>query len=276
MICFPNAKINIGLNVIEKREDGYHNIESIFYPIHWCDALEVLPSEGSGKLDLAILGMPVPGSAESNLCTKVYNLLHEKYLLPSLKLWLLKCIPMGAGLGGGSSDAAFFLTLLNDFFKLNLSYDELKIYSSTIGSDCTFFLDNKPASITGKGDISMPIELDLSNYYISIVYPAIHVDTKNAYSLITPKKSSYSLKETILNLPVYKWKEKVINDFESPVFAAYPELANIKKMIYDKGALYVSMTGSGSALYGIFEEKPDLEDIFPEYKVWTASIKKAL
>ena len=268
MISFPNAKINIGLNVLKKREDGYHNIESIFYPVQWCDAIEAIKTEGNGNLKLTTLGIPVPGPTESNLCTKAYRLLNAKHKLPSLDIWLLKCIPMGAGLGGGSADAAFFLKLINELFNLNLGTEELKLYASQIGSDCTFSIENKPAFVSGTGNIITPIKLDLSNYYIAIVYPQIHVDTKNAYSLIKPHKRKYSLKEAVLT-PIHTWKEMVINDFEEPIFKSHPQLAEIKNNLYNEGALYASMTGSGSALYGIFEKNPYIADKFPSCKVWT-------
>jgi len=270
MISFPNAKINIGLNVLEKRNDGYHNIESVFYPIHWCDALEAIRTEGNGDLKLSTFGNPIAGTAENNLCTKAYNLLKSKYKLPSLNLWLLKRIPMGAGLGGGSSDAAFFLKLLNELFKLDLSIEELKIYASQIGSDCTFFIQNKPAVVSGVGNIITPIELDLSKYSTYLVYPQIHVDTKSAYSLVTPHKKPDSLHGLALS-PIHTWKEKIINNFEEPVFKMHPQLAEIKNRLYNEGALYASMTGSGSALYGIFEKNIHPEIVFPSYKTWKTS-----
>ncbi len=275
MVYFPNAKINIGLNVLEKREDGYHNIESIFYPVDWCDAIEATPTEGNGKINLTIFGTPVPGNTDSNLCVKAYHLLNEKFNLPSLNAWLLKSIPMGAGMGGGSANAAFFLKMLNHLFELNLSIEELKNYAAQIGSDCTFFIENKPAIVTGTGNIITPIPLDLSSYYITIVYPQIHIDTKNAYCLITPKKRTNSLQEIALNMPVESWKDKVVNDFEEPIFKAYPQLAEIKNILYTNGALYASMTGSGSALYGIFDKKPVLNTMLPSCKIWTSQPKNA-
>jgi 4-diphosphocytidyl-2-C-methyl-D-erythritol kinase len=274
MISFPNAKINIGLNVLEKRKDGYHNIESIFYPVAWFDAIEAIETEGIGKLKLTNLGNHIEGSIDNNLCTKVYNLLKDKHNLPSLNLWLLKCIPMGAGLGGGSADAAFFINLLNELLKLNLSLEELKSYASQIGSDCAFFIHNKPALISGKGDMITPIELDLSKYFISIIYPQIHIETKNAYTLITPHKNLFSLTQAVIS-PIHTWKEKIVNDFEEPIFRKHPQLAELKKCLYDEGAVYASMTGSGSALYGIFEKNPHLRRVFPSYKVWTNSANNA-
>jgi len=270
MVLFPNAKINIGLDVLERRKDGNHTIESIFYPVKWCDAIEAIPTEGNGSIKLSILGIPVPGSVENNLCVKAYHLLNEKYKLPSLNAWLLKSIPMGAGLGGGSADAAFFLNLLNTLFQLNLSTDELKSHASQIGSDCTFFIDNKPALVSGTGNITTPIQIDLSKYYISIVYPQIHIDTKNAYSLITPHKRPYSLRE-LIQTPIHAWKETIVNDFEEPIFKANRKLAEIKAFLYKQGAIYASMTGSGSALYGIFDKKPGLNTLPSSYKIWINS-----
>lgn len=275
MISVPNAKINIGLNVLEKRQDGYHNIESVFYPVNWCDAIEAIKTEGNGDLKLTLMGNPIPGSIENNLCFKAYYLLNKKYKLPSLNLWLLKCIPMGAGLGGGSADAAFFLKMLNELFKINLRTEELKSYASQIGSDCVFFIENKPAFVSGKGDVITPIKVDLSGYYIVIVYPPIHIDTKNAYSLIKPRKRPDSLQHTILS-PIHTWKEKIVNDFEEPIFKIHPQLAEIKNRLYKEGALYASMTGSGSALYGIFEKKSQFAGTFPLYKTWTVSPDRTL
>lgn len=270
MVSFPNAKINIGLNVLEKRADGYHNIESIFYPVKWCDAIEAIPEQGNGTINTSTFGIPIPGSSDSNLCVKAYHLLSIKYKLPSLHLWLLKSIPMGAGLGGGSADAAFFINMLNDLFQLSLSAGELKIYASQIGSDCTFFIENRPALVTGTGNIINPISLDLNTYYIAIIYPQIHVDTKNAYSIITPHKRQNSLRDMI-QAPIATWKETIVNDFEEPIFKANPELAELKKLVYQQGALYASMSGSGSAIYGIFNKKPHLEGLPATYKIWINS-----
>ncbi|HTA28526.1 MAG TPA: 4-(cytidine 5'-diphospho)-2-C-methyl-D-erythritol kinase [Bacteroidia bacterium] len=276
MIHFPNAKINIGLNVFERREDGYHNIESIFYPVTWFDAIEAIPADGYGKISMTLYGTPIQGSVETNLCAKAYNLLHATYNLPSLNVWLLKSMPMGAGLGGGSADAAFFLKMLNELCKLNLTTEELKIFASQIGSDCTFFIENKPALVSGKGEVITPVQLDLSMYYISIVYPQLHIDTKNAYSLLTPRKRAHSLQEIVLNTPIQSWKEKVINDFEEPIFKAHSQLTEIKNILYTNGALYASMTGSGSALYGIFDKKPMLADVLPLCRIWTYEPKKSV
>lgn len=270
MISFPNAKINIGLNIIERRNDGYHNIESIFYPVAWYDSIEAIPAEGKRDINLSIYGLPVPGDMESNLCVRAYRLLNNYYKLSSLDCYLLKQIPMGAGLGGGSADAAFFLNLLNELFHLQLSKEELKQYASQIGSDCAFFIDNKPALVTGTGNVITPIQLDLSKYYIAIVYPQVHIDTKNAYSLIIPHKKPQNLLESI-QAPIITWKETILNDFEEPVFKINPQLAEIKSFLYKQGALYASMTGSGSALYGIFAQKPSLNNLPSAYKIWISA-----
>ncbi len=276
MISFPNAKINIGLNVLEKRPDGYHNIESIFYPIALRDALETTESDAYGSIDLSVFGNVIPGSKDTNLCVKAYHLLNSEFKLPSINLGLLKHIPMGAGLGGGSADAAFFIKMLNESFDLKLSVEELKVYASQIGSDCPFFIDNTPSFISGKGEIITPIQLDLSNYHTSIIYPQIHVDTKNAYSLITPHKQSRSLNDIISNTPIQSWRKTIFNDFEEPIFKLYPQLAEIKNCLYNSGALYASMTGSGSALYSIFEKKPYLAEVLPNCKIWTIPPKYSI
>jgi 4-diphosphocytidyl-2-C-methyl-D-erythritol kinase len=257
MICFPNAKINIGLNVLERRDDGYHKIESILYPVAWHDSLEATTATGFGKVNLKNTGMQVPGGEETNLCCKAYYLLKGKYNLPSLNFWLLKSIPIGAGLGGGSADAAFCLNLLNELFRLNISKEKLKSYASQLGSDCAFFIDNKPALVIGKGDITTPIQLELRKYCIVVVYPSVHIDTGKAYSLVKPRKTNRNLVDIISSTDIYNWKDTVVNDFEEPIFERYPILAEIKKSLYTAGALYASLSGSGSALYGIFDGKPE-------------------
>ena len=177
MIYFPNAKINIGLNVLTKREDGYHNIESVFYPVMICDAIEATKNEGFGSVHLAAYGNDIPGTIDANLCIKAYNLLNTKFKLPSLNLGLLKHIPIGGGLGGGSADATFFLKMLKEMFNLKINTEDLKLYASKLGSDCTFFIDNIPALVSGTGDVVSPLPLDLSGYFICIVHPKVHIDT---------------------------------------------------------------------------------------------------
>lgn len=254
MIAFPNAKINIGLNIIEKRKDGFHNIESIFYPIFdLVDILEIIELKTKSSPQFSSSGISIPGEASFNLCLKAYNLLKEEYDIPIVAIHLHKIIPIGAGLGGGSADAAFTLKLLNDLFKLNLSDEILIEYARKLGSDCAFFIKNKPLYAFGKGDEFEDINLNLSTYKIKIEYPSIHIGTAEAYKGIKPFKSKLQLKE-IINQPINSWKKSIKNDFESSIFLNYPEIEQLKLKFYEEGAVYTSMTGSGSAVYGIFKK----------------------
>lgn len=263
MIVFPNAKINLGLNIVSKRSDGYHNIETVFYPIAWQDALEIVESD---KYQFTSSGLKIEGSAEDNLCTKAYNLLKLHHNIPSVHIHLHKSIPMGAGLGGGSSDAAFTLKALNILFNLSLSNEELQNYASQIGADCAFFIENKPVLAYEKGDKFKPLSINLSNYYIVIVYPEIHVSTAQAYAGVKPNNSPIIV-EAILNLDFDAWKDELKNDFEKSVFENHSSIESIKNKMYEKGAKYASMSGSGSAVYGIFENEIPLND-FKNLKVW--------
>ncbi len=272
MICFPNAKINIGLRILERRADGYHNIESVFYPVGWCDALEAIAMEGYGKIELHLSGIPVPGRTDDdNLCVKLYKLLLKKYKLPSLKVWLHKAIPIGAGLGGGSSDAAHFMKMLNEMCNLKLSTEEMKEYVGSLGSDCVFFIENKPVVAFNRGDVTEAISLDLSGYYIVLVYPDTQISTPFAYSLISPKQCEDSLKN-IVDVNISNWKDCIFNDFEEPLFAKFPVIAEVKERLYKAGALYSAMTGSGSAVYGIFNKKIEIASMFPSYKTWSGEL----
>lgn len=254
MIAFPNAKINIGLNIVEKRKDGFHTIESIFYPIFdLVDILEIIELKENSNPQFSSSGISIPGEATSNLCLKAYNLLKKEYDIPTVAIHLHKVIPIGAGLGGGSADAAFTLKLLNNLFKLNLSDDILIEYARKLGSDCAFFIKNKPLYAFGKGDEFEDINLNLSTYKIKIEYPSIHIGTAEAYKGIKPFKSKLQLKE-IINQPINSWKKSIKNDFESSIFLNYPEIEQLKLKFYEEGAIYASMTGSGSAVYGIFEK----------------------
>jgi len=273
MICFPNAKINIGLRILEKRSDGYHNIESVFYPIGWCDALEAIPMDGYGKIELHLSGIPVPGRTNNdNLCVKLYKLLLKKYKLPSLRVWLHKAIPIGAGLGGGSSDAAHFMKMLNEMCGLGLTTIEMKNYVASLGSDCVFFIENKPVLATSRGEVTEAIKLDLSSYFIAIVYPEIQVSTPFAYSLVTPAKCNDSLKKGITSKGLAYWKDFVVNDFEKPLFVKHPLIEQVKNELYTQGALYAAMTGSGSAVFGIFDKGINISPTFPAYKTWSGSL----
>jgi 4-diphosphocytidyl-2-C-methyl-D-erythritol kinase len=264
MICFPNCKINIGLNVVEKREDGFHNIETVFYPVGLCDALEIIESK---KLSIEFSGIKIEGNASDNLCMKAYNLVAENFNIPPVNIFLHKAIPSGAGLGGGSSDAAFMLQLLNKMFSLNISAEKLNHYASLLGSDCPFFLKNSPVFAHGRGDLTEEISLNLKGFYILIVKPNFEISTAKAYSLVNPSVPSYSIKNISLK-NIREWKNIVKNDFEIPVSKVFPEIIKIKNQLYDSGAVYASMTGSGSAVYGFFDSEPEIPSVFEKYFSW--------
>jgi 4-diphosphocytidyl-2-C-methyl-D-erythritol kinase len=273
MIVFPNAKINIGLNIVEKRSDGFHNIESVFYPVKLWDALEVIENtDTTEKIIFTSSGINIPGNANENLCFKAYHLINNEYPLPKVKIHLHKHIPIGAGLGGGSSDAAFFIRLINDKFELGLAWGEMHHYAKQLGSDCSFFVTNKPAFVEGVGDKYESLKLDLNNYYIALIYPNMHINTAKAYSGVTPKKASRSLESDVLNLPMEEWKNTIHNDFEDSLFPKFPELKIIKDKLYSVGALYAAMSGSGSSVYGIFKNKTDLKKEFGNYFVYEGGL----
>lgn len=254
MIVFPNAKINLGLNITEKRTDGYHNLETVFYPIPLEDVLEVIPAPFSEKeFELFCSGIKVDSFPENNLVVKAYRLLKKKHSLPPISIYMHKHIPSGAGMGGGSSDAAFMLKLLNEQFQLHLSIEQLETYSTSLGADCAFFIQNKPVFAEGIGNVFSPIELSLKGYTLVVVKPNIFVSTKEAFSHIQPKKPIISIKE-VIRKPLEEWKEILINDFEYSVFQVHPKIGIIKQQLYDAGALYASMSGSGSSVYGIFKD----------------------
>ena len=261
MLIFPNAKINLGLSILNKREDGYHNLESIFLPIPITDSLEFIESDEL-KFDCNI----EIDNEKSNSVLMAYNLLKEKFELPLLSIYLYKNIPIGAGIGGGSADGAFMLRGLNDFYELGLTNKELKDYANKIGSDCPFFIDNKPSFVEGTGEILSEIELDLSDYYFAIINPNIHISTKEAFADLTlANKDRASLLSVIKNEPIENWKNHIFNDFESSVFKSHPEIEKIKTDLYQKGAIYATMTGTGSTVYGIFKNKIDLDDFDSSY-----------
>jgi 4-diphosphocytidyl-2-C-methyl-D-erythritol kinase len=261
MIVFPNAKINIGLNVVSKREDGYHNLETIFFPLKLADALEFVETD---ETKLTTSGIQIDGAPEQNLILKAYNLLRADFNLPPAHFHLHKVIPFGAGLGGGSSDAAFTLIMLNDYFNLGLSPQKLEFYASQIGADCPFFILNKPTFATGIGNKFHNIELDLTDYEIVILKPNIAVSTIEAYKNVIPRNPKFRLTE-IIKTPVEEWKNLIVNDFEKSVFRKYPQIAELKQLLYDFGAGYASMSGSGSAVFGIFHHLPaSLDKKIPE------------
>jgi len=256
MIVFPNCKINLGLNIIRKREDGYHDLETIFLPIPFTDVLEIIISENK-IIEFSVTGLPV--NADDNLCIKAYNLLKQDFPdLPPVKMHLHKVIPLGAGLGGGSSDAAFTLQLLNEKFKLKVKIEQLIDYALRVGSDCPFFIINDPCFATSRGEILQPINIDLTNYKILIVNPGIHIDTKWAFSKVVPHERKISIKE-IVTQPMDTWKDQLLNDFELPVFTTYPEIKKIKNDLYEQGAIYASLSGSGSSVFGIFSKETNIQ-----------------
>jgi len=255
MLLFPNCKINLGLSIIRKREDGYHDLETVFYPVGLRDAVEVIKlGQGSNGVVYSCSGLRVAGGDKDNLCVKAYGLLKKDFPeLPGVKIHLHKAIPMGAGLGGGSADGAFTLRLLNEFCGLTLSDEQLMAYALQLGSDCPFFIHNKPCFATGRGEVLQEITLDLSMYTFIIVNPGIHVSTAKAFSQIRPGKPRQSILD-IIHQPIHFWKEQLLNDFETGVSNTYPEIARIKEQLYANGAIYASMTGSGSSVYGLFEK----------------------
>ena len=268
MITFPIAKINLGLNVVEKRPDGYHNLQTVFYPVPIKDALEVMvmdekfPSEYD--CDLKVTTIAIDGDEQRNLVVRAYQLLKQDFPnLPRIHTHLWKGIPTQAGMGGGSSDCAYMLLLLNQLFQLGLTDEQLIQYAAKLGADCAFFILSRPCYAEGIGEKLRPIDLSLSSYHIAVVRPDIPVPTKEAFSRIHPHYPAQSCRDTVLQ-PVETWHETLVNDFEESVFALYPEIGAIKQQLYDMGATYAAMSGSGSALFGLFKEQPgSLSQVFP-------------
>ncbi len=264
MILFPNAKINIGLNILSRREDGFHNLETIFYPLAIRDALEVVEAD---QMKFTSSGLEIPGDAMDNLCLKAYYLLSKDYKLPPVHIHLHKNIPIGAGLGGGSADASFFIRLINQKFELGMDALQMEGYASKLGSDCAFFIQNKPAIAVGKGDQLQTINLDLSSYFIMLVMPQVQVSTSDAYRGVRPATMASSLAD-LIKLPIEAWRVAIKNDFEPSVFLQYPIISEIKSKLYSAGALYACMSGSGSSVFGIFEKELKLPDLEQYNKVF--------
>jgi 4-diphosphocytidyl-2-C-methyl-D-erythritol kinase len=268
MVVFPKAKINIGLRITRKRTDGFHDIETIFYPVGLCDALEfVVSGEPEEKDLLTVTGIDTGSITEDNLVIKTLKNLHGKYSFPFIKTHLHKIIPPGAGLGGGSSDAAFLLKAVNRHFELGIDEESLKAEALELGSDCPFFIDCIPAYASGRGEILKPIRHVLSGYYILLLNPGSGINTREAYQNCRPESPSTSLLQ-IADLPVTEWKELITNDFEPFAFQKHPVIGEIKKGLYRGGALFSSMSGSGSTVYGIFSEKPELSHELSKYMIW--------
>ncbi len=273
MILYPNAKVNIGLNIVARREDGFHNIETIFFPVKGlCDILEIvhIPNQEQ-KIRFSQTGLMINEPSENNLCVKAYNLLSSYIELPPVAIHLHKQIPFGAGLGGGSSDGAFTLSGLNNISEKPLSKEKLLEVALKLGSDCPFFILNETCYASGRGEILNPIDLSLSGYHILMVNPGIHINTSKAYSHSNPKPSVYKLQQTIYDSPE-QWKGVIVNDFEKIVFALYPEIGIIKDRLYQMGAIYSAMSGSGSTVFGLFKSKPDYAEIFSDYYTFCQEI----
>ncbi len=260
MINYPISKINLGLNITEKRQDGFHNLETIFYPVQLQDALEVIEAD---SFSFTSSGIQIDGDPTSNLVVKAYQLLKNDYKLPEVKIHLHKNIPAGAGLGGGSSDAVEMLKILNQLFDLKISPEKLFAYALSLGSDCPFFLNPTPVMAKGRGELFTEIDVDLSAFYLIMVKPPVHISTPEAFKNITPHKSRLSLRG-LIKFPVNKWKGNIVNHFENFVFEKYPEVKQLKELLYNEGAVFALMSGSGSSVYGLFlSEKKGLEDKLP-------------
>jgi len=269
MVSFPHCKINLGLNVVSKRTDGFHNIETCFYPVPRTDVLEIIPSSESLFTQS---GIDVPGLQDDNLCVKAYQLLKNDFKIGNIKMYLHKIIPMGAGLGGGSSDAAFVLRLLNPIFDLKLSIENQKKYASQLGSDCSFFIEDIPMMGTGRGEILTPASVRLTGLYLVLIKPDIHVSTAEAYLGMASQKKELSIAD-ILKLPISEWRSKLKNDFEKSIFEKYPLIGQLKEKMYSLGAVYASMSGSGSSVFGLFEKPVELKKEFAGLDYWSGELK---
>lgn len=271
MVVFPNAKINLGLNILRKRSDGFHDIASCFMPIAYSDVLEIIESD---KFAFGSSGLSIPGNEKDNLCIKAYHLLQKDFNLPPVKIQLHKVIPIGAGLGGGSADASFTLKCLDQLFNLFLDDFLLEEYTARLGSDCPFFIKNKAVMAYGTGNEFEEVTLPLEDKYLVLITPPIHVATAEAYSGVTPHVPEDSLKALLEKKPLPEWKGQVRNDFEQNIFSKYPAIGQIKEQLYNAGASYASMSGSGATVYGIFESPLDISSRFPaDYHIWQGAIK---
>jgi 4-diphosphocytidyl-2-C-methyl-D-erythritol kinase len=272
MLVFPKAKINLGLRITGKRADGFHNIETLFYPVGLCDALEMVVNTGqTGKDILTVTGYKLPGSREKNIVLRAIDKLRESASFPGMKIHLHKNIPAGAGLGGGSSDAACTLRTIKRIFNLPLGNDELKVIAATLGSDCPFFIDDQPALASGRGEILTAADNILDNFYAVLLNPGISISTKEAYDDCLPAMHETSL-ASLIKKPFSEWKDLIINDFEKTIFARYPQLRMIKEALYDSGAVYSSMSGSGSTVYGIFTVKPEIKGDLKKFVIFEGDL----
>lgn len=269
MVSFPPCKINLGLNIIRKRPDGFHDIETCFFPVPWCDILEIIPSS---ELSFTITGNAIPGDADANLCVKAYHLLKRDFDIPAVHMHLHKIIPTGAGLGGGSSDAAATLNLLNDVFELTIPSDQLRQYAAFLGSDCAFFIQPRPTLGSGRGEVLEDVGISLRGLFLVIVKPDAHISTAAAYAGVSPARHEVSIRKVLAEYPITAWKELLKNDFEYSVFEKYPNIRHTKEKLYNLGATYASMSGSGSAVFGIFTTPPDVKKNFPGEVCWMGKL----
>lgn len=268
MVLFPNAKINLGLFITKKRMDGFHELETCFFHIPWSDVLEITPAE---SFQFSSSGLSISGEIQDNLCYKAFVILSKDYKIPNVHIHLHKIIPMGAGMGGGSSDAAFTLMGLRDLFELPLTNHELIPYAQKLGSDCAFFLHKHAQFGTGKGDVLTPIETSLSGLYALILYPNFGISTQKAYAGIQPNPAPGFLPD-LLKMPLSTWKDTIKNDFEKNLFIEFPLLAEIKQNMYDLGAVYAAMSGSGSTIFGLFENEVSPKDSWANFVTWEGLI----
>jgi 4-diphosphocytidyl-2-C-methyl-D-erythritol kinase len=266
MVVFPHCKINLGLRVLRKRPDGYHDLDTCFYPVPWTDMLEIIEWP---TLTFTTEGRTIPGDADSNLCLRAFRLLAKDFRLPNVHIHLHKLLPLGAGLGGGSSDGAFVLKALNDKFGLGLSVAQLAGYAAQLGSDCAFFVHAGAMMGRQRGDMLSPVSVSLKGFFIVIVKPSIHVSTAEAYAGIQPAEPTLPLEQLLTQTPLEQWKRAVFNDFEVPIFKKYPAIGAIKQQLYQHGAIYASMSGSGSAVFGIFSNEVILQTHFLGCDYWS-------
>lgn len=264
MLAFANAKLNLGLHVTARRADGYHELETIFHPVKLYDVVEITDAPVTS---FVLKGIEIPGDQADNICIRAFELLQKDFNLPGQQITLLKNIPVGAGLGGGSADAAFVLKLLNTKFKLDLSPVQLESYAAKLGADCAFFIRNETVYASGVGNEFSAIEVDLSAFQVVLVKPDIHVSTAEAYASIQPKRPEQSLRD-LISLPVSEWSGKVLNDFEIPIFEKYPEIAEIKQKLYEAGATFALMSGSGSSVFGLFEKETRIPELEKKHHVF--------
>lgn len=265
MVVFPHCKINLGLDIISKREDGYHAIDTVFYPVPWTDVLEIIPSR---QLLFTSSGAIIPGKEEDNLCLKAYHLIRKDFDIGPVNIHLHKIIPTGAGLGGGSSDAAYTLRVLNEIFELQLDKERLQNYASRIGSDCAFFIQNEPMRGSGRGEVLQPVSIHLKGKYMVIIKPEVHVSTAEAYAGVVPQVPSASLMDRVQS-PIEKWGLYLKNDFEKTVLSHHPAIARLKEQLYSMKAVYASMSGSGSSVFGIFNEEIKTDAAWERLAHWS-------